>query len=1551
MLADQTYLLLDELLGQLSAEGFQPGLESRFRVQRWLDRLATSEEPVDARQLKFHMGALLAISAEAQERFYALFEKWIEPYWQTFDAPPPPPPPPDDAVVPPKPPVPPPPPAPVPDPVLPVAPLKPAKTAGRSGPLRIELLFPDDGLRVWNTPEMDQALRPLREKEWTTVREWDIGASIRRTIRSGGIPYFVQRFRKKAPQYLFFIDQKSPRDHLAGLYADLVLEMNRRDLDAEFYFYDSVPYRCWRDPRDLRSHTNIEGLQNQFPGAKLLLVGDVDDLLAMPDLRPSNLVLDLLDNWRQIALLTPKSTADWGEAERTLCSLFPIVPANAAGLATLLQQWNGTELYTPFYWQNTYPEPSLVDLPLNNAPAEAIETSFENLYYYLGDNGFQWLCAAAVYPEIYWELTKLLHDESIPPDSTLDEWDQNRVWQVALLRLSRVGWFRNGAMSPAVRKYLRQYSESELPAKQRDDIREQLLKVLNLNESRFPPGSYADANRAFTIAWYEYERAISAPNLSEAERARIEAEFREKGLAKIQLSEIEDVLGRRLFAEIEERALWPPVSEEPGYHVLWVDDRYEQNLELQKALEHEMQVHSVNVRDTDEALSRLAERGFHLIVSDVRRGDNRRAGIDMLLRFRERKVPTPVVYYTMPEYVKQFEEELRGMGAEAVLTGQDRLRLVMAYKTGIGVFNVLWVDDEPANNAQFQEYQSSLRPILFTNVSDTRQALKALHAQPFDLIISDIGRPGNRRAGVEMMEEFRKARIQIPVLFCTTESNVREFREELMRLGAVEVYDQYVDQEAFLRERMAKKETKEQNTPAESQKTEPPKPPLESPSKQEEQGWLSYYLDATKDLITRGEFEQAFSALQWLDKEFEAGYANDLVMQRANLLESENLFQQGLSTQENLGLTKARTTSALRQIIESIPRRLELNSNLGKPAIAPDINSTRGALEKAIGPGPDSLIQWLQNSVQYSRPVGRVATPNNSGTGFLAADGYLFTNYHLLRTIDDARTAKVEFTNRANQTTSYELDPAAGFVANEDLDFVRVKVKDRSDRPLKSWGYLDLDPGMSHLDKPLSIIQSSTRKDSPHSISLLPASTLREAILSYDGPVPANCEGAPMFNNQWKVVALHRFGHSGGFESILSVVDMGTAIKDIVAFLDQFSTTSPPPEPQTQTAHLLYNIPTQLQTGKKARATVRFAATNKLLLKNWKDHPDDKQVAVPLPSAGVLSIDLMETPQNESDDGLLLIYKPTNLTVRFNNPGKYYEWIFDIEPEEPGDSELSLHFEYLSKAEKDGPPGKKLELFVVAVTIEGKASAPISEEPDYASEREENPWLKNDPYEAIAVEEHRKESERPVDKSEMIAATRRDIAHDRVEEALHSIIAFADQSDSQWSKQYKRAAKNLQKRWQDLQKQLLGRSISGDAYSVKANEIRKDILELLSAIESDLKPGTNQIIQDSIEAGLKAVKVLIDSGQLENAVERLISIFYSFKVDNETMTEVKSIQAVYYQTKQSRDLGHIDPEEERLSNLELAERLLNLAERSFGETPLAATSNLFSRIRKFFTGN
>ena len=518
------HIPFEPLLDELAAQGFYFGVDSHLRLNRWLALQAARKETGSVEKLKFSLAALLC---QSDEQFQIFIETFDRLYVEAQAELPPVPglkpmengglePLPEEAVE---------------MPELPVTtPIELPKVASsRRGPIRIELDFPSNPLRVWNLERMDQAVQPLREKEWTDTLDWDIPASIRQTIRAGGIPQFIFKKRKQAPSYLVLIEELGPRDHLARFYRELVLEMNRRDIDAEYFFYERSPHFCWKDRTDARSRTPIERLLAEHPGTRLLLVGRSKGLLQLPRLYPSNLALMLREEWSWVALLSTDSPSGWGLGEMALSQVFPVVPATAEGLAALLPQWETAKVLTPYYWQLEAPEPVTPEPRVRRRRVEP--ETITGLQRYLGPGGFRWLCATAYYPELYYELTSLLNDEVIPPEANLSEWEQNYRWWVALGRICRLPWFRKGKLPEVLREELRPL----LPEAGAREVRRQLLEVLQLPGNEPLEGSYAEASRTFTLAWLEAEQTgQSIESLLPTDQ-------------EILLSDIEDAIGRKIW--------------------------------------------------------------------------------------------------------------------------------------------------------------------------------------------------------------------------------------------------------------------------------------------------------------------------------------------------------------------------------------------------------------------------------------------------------------------------------------------------------------------------------------------------------------------------------------------------------------------------------------------------------------------------------------------------------------------------------------------------------------------------------------------------------------------------------------------------------------------------------------------------------------------------------------------------------------------------------------------------------------------------------------------
>jgi hypothetical protein len=115
---------------------------------------------------------------------------------------------------------------------------------------------------------------------------------------------------KRAPRHIVLIEQRDRQDNLSAFYREMVLEMNRQDLEADNCF--STP------PRRSAGKTagacipvcpsNACSATTPVP-ASLLLAGTAEHLLARPLLLPSHLAVRMLPWWprralREIALVS-----------------------------------------------------------------------------------------------------------------------------------------------------------------------------------------------------------------------------------------------------------------------------------------------------------------------------------------------------------------------------------------------------------------------------------------------------------------------------------------------------------------------------------------------------------------------------------------------------------------------------------------------------------------------------------------------------------------------------------------------------------------------------------------------------------------------------------------------------------------------------------------------------------------------------------------------------------------------------------------------------------------------------------------------------------------------------------------------------------------------------------------------------------------------------------------------------------------------------------------------------------------------------------------------
>lgn len=96
--------------------------------------------------------------------------------------------------------------------------------------------------------------------------------------------------------------------------------------------------------------------------------------------------------------------------------------------------------------------------------------------------------------------------------------------------------------------------------------------------------------------------------------------------------------------------------------------------------------------------------------------------------------------------------------------------------------SILWVDDTPANNTLAMRALAKLQ-LNVEQETSTEAGLEALQRQHFDLVISDMGRSGNMRAGYDLLKAIRDRGSKVPFLIFSS-SDRPEFRREAAERGA-----------------------------------------------------------------------------------------------------------------------------------------------------------------------------------------------------------------------------------------------------------------------------------------------------------------------------------------------------------------------------------------------------------------------------------------------------------------------------------------------------------------------------------------------------------------------------------------------------------------------------------------------------------------------------------------------------------------------------------------------------------------------------------------------
>lgn len=196
--------------------------------------------------------------------------------------------------------------------------------------------------------------------------------------------------------------------------------------------------------------------------------------------------------------------------------------------------------------------------------------------------------------------------------------------------------------------------------------------------------------------------------------------------------------------------------------------------------------------------------------------------------------------------------------------------------------------------------------------------------------------------------------------------------------------------------------------------------------------------------------------------------------------------------------------------------------------------------EKVWGDTLDFVnVSFLEKGARIARAVGRVSFRNGrpQGSGFLIGEGLFITNHHVIPSAEFARNLALDFDfeldllGNRRSVTRFAINNAV-FVTDPDtqdgLDYTIVAVGDRLEGNLaiETFGWSGLsDSGDKHmLGEFANIVQ--------HPSGRFKEVVLRENrlvgryanALHYVADTEPGSSGSPVFNSEWRPIALHHWG-------------------------------------------------------------------------------------------------------------------------------------------------------------------------------------------------------------------------------------------------------------------------------------------------------------------------------------------------------------------------------------------------------------------------------------------
>jgi len=323
----------------------------------------------------------------------------------------------------------------------------------------------------------------------------------------------------------------------------------------------------------------------------------------------------------------------------------------------------------------------------------------------------------------------------------------------------------------------------------------------------------------------------------------------------------------------------------------------------------------------------------------------------------------------------------------------------------------------------------------------------------------------------------------------------------------------------------------------------------------------SLLLQTIQGLIEENKIEKALDVLYELGKQTGADIWQDIISQSGIFRSAKKAMLEGSIDNEEFRSYEAQTKYALIELMKVIPRKIELNAKLHNVDTYNFGVPESPVLEKIVGNrGNLFKIDWLEKARNAANAVCRVVCDDgNTATGFLTDDGYVFTNNHVVNSLEVAKTVRLEFNYEEGKSVSaYQVD-IADYISSppNELDFTRLKVIDRTESPLSQWGYVIFETeNLPLIGEDVIIIQQP--RGGYKQFKSDEVLGMMGRYIFYTTATEPGSSGSPVLTKDCKVIAIHHAGKSmaeGGImineKGDLRGANQGILFKDIFDFINR----------------------------------------------------------------------------------------------------------------------------------------------------------------------------------------------------------------------------------------------------------------------------------------------------------------------------------------------------------------------------------------------------------------